>query len=384
MSGEDSLKRMTVVITAGYILALGLLAGLTIGIHLLLNEAVTDLQHAGKVVNVAGAQRMLSQRIYWMTEELGHGTGDPEALETAINRLESNHRSLIYGNLAAGLPPGVSENLREYYFEEPHNLDVKVRQYIELARSGLILGVDEALVEDMRPMAAADLLESLNAAVQAYEMQVTENVGQLQQVQSLSVAAVIIVLTLEAMFIFRPLVGRVRRYAGQLYDLATRDAMTGLLNRRTFMEFANRSERERRRTPFPISMVMFDIDHFKAVNDTYGHATGDEIIVRTANLAEEIGRDADLAARIGGEEFVVLLPHTDLDGARIMAERLRERVAADEVDAPAGTTKPPIRWTISLGAVELQDNESIEAGMARVDALLYEAKNGGRNQVRAA
>ena len=67
-----------------------------------------------------------------------------------------------------------------------------------------------------------------------------------------------------------------------------------------------------------------------------------------------------------------------------MAERLRERVAADEVDAPGGTTKPPIRWTISLGAVELQDNESIEAGMARVDALLYEAKNGGRNQVRAA
>ncbi len=384
MSGADSLKRMTVLITAGYVLALGLLAGLTIGIHVLLNQAVTELQHAGKVVNVAGAQRMLSQRIYWLTEELAHGTGDLEALESAINRFETSHRSLIYGDLAAGLPPGVSEDLRVYYFEEPHDLDVKVRHYIELARSGLVLGVDSTLVEDMRPMAAADLLESLDAAVQAYENQVSANVSQLQDVQSLSVAAVIIVLTLEAVFIFRPLVGRVRRYAGQLYDLATRDAMTGLLNRRSFMEFANHSERERRRNPFPISMVMFDIDHFKAVNDTYGHATGDEVIVRTASLAEEIGRDADLTARIGGEEFVVLLPHTDLDGARIMAERLRSRIEADMVDAPSGSSTDSIRWTVSLGAVELQDNESIEAGLVRADGLLYEAKNGGRNQVRAA
>lgn len=259
-----------------------------------------------------------------------------------------------------------------------------MRHYIELARSALILGVDETLVEDMRPMAAADLLESLDAAVQAYEDQVSANVGQLQDVQSLSVAAVIIVLTLEAVFIFRPLVGRVRRYAGQLYELATRDAMTGLLNRRTFMEFANRSERERRRTPFPISMVMFDIDHFKAVNDTYGHATGDEVIVRTAALAEEIGRDADLAARIGGEEFVVLLPHTDLDGARMMAERLRSRIESDAIGAPSGSSSDSIRWTVSLGAVELHDHESIEAGLVRADTQLYAAKNGGRNQVRAA
>ena len=92
MSGADSLKRMTVLITAGYVLALGLLAGLTIGIHVLLNQAVTELQHAGKVVNVAGAQRMLSQRIYWLTEELAHGTGDLEALESAINRFETSHR----------------------------------------------------------------------------------------------------------------------------------------------------------------------------------------------------------------------------------------------------------------------------------------------------
>jgi diguanylate cyclase (GGDEF)-like protein len=384
MSGEDSLKRMTVIITTGYILALGLLAALTIGIHLLLNQAVTELQHAGKVVNVAGAQRMLSQRIYWMTEELGHGTGDPEALTAAIDRFENSHRSLIYGDLAAGLPRGVSEDLRAYYFEKPHDLDVKVRQYIDLARSGLVLGVDEYLVEEMRPMAAADLLESLDAAVQAYENQVSENVAQLQDVQSLSVAAVILVLTLEAVFIFRPLVGRVRRYAAQLYDLATRDSMTGLLNRRTFMEIANRSERERRRNPFPISIVMFDIDHFKAVNDTYGHAIGDDVIVRTASLAEEIGRDADLAARIGGEEFVVLLPHTELEGARIMAERLRVQIEADTVAAPSGAPNKQVRWTISLGAVELADGETIEAGMIRADALLYEAKNGGRNQVRAA
>jgi len=374
---------MTIVITAGYILALGLLAALTIGIHLMLNRSVTELQHAGKVVNVAGAQRMLSQRIYWLTEELGHGTGDPDMLEAAIDQFENSHRSLIFGDLAAGLPPGVSESLRDYYFEAPHNLDVKVRHYIQMARNGLVLGVDQYLLEDMRPMAADDLLESLNAAVQGYEDQVTDNVGRLQDVQTLSVAAVIIVLSLEAVFIFRPLVGRVRRYAAQLYDFATRDPMTGLLNRRTFMEVAKRIERERRRNPFPISLVMLDIDHFKAVNDTYGHATGDVVIVRTASVTEEMGRDADVAARIGGEEFVILLPHTELEGAKIASERLRQRIAAEGVTPETGSPQKSVRWTLSLGAIQLNDGESIEAGMARADALLYQAKNGGRNQVRA-
>jgi len=382
MSGDESLKRVTKIITAGYMAALGLLAALTLGIHFLLNEAVDQLQHAGKVVNVAGAQRMLSQRIYWLTEEMLDKPGSPALLEQAIDRFESSHRALLYGDFNSGLPDTVSEALRDYYFEEPHNVDQKVREYVNLARSALQIGVDEVLVEDMRALAATDLLASLDAAVQAYEDQANQNVARLQQVQTLSVIAVILVLLLEAVFIFRPLVSRVKLYATRLYDLATRDPMTGLSNRRHFLDAATRSLRERARHKFPVSLIMFDIDRFKSVNDTYGHQTGDDVIVRTSDLATELTRDPDVVGRLGGEEFAILLSHTDLEGAQTLAERLRQEIEKDGLavaDAPDGR----LFWTVSGGVVEVQDDETVEQAISRADLLLYDAKRGGRNQMRA-
>jgi diguanylate cyclase (GGDEF)-like protein len=122
---------------------------------------------------------------------------------------------------------------------------------------------------------------------------------------------------------------------------------------------------------------MLDIDHFKTINDTHGHAGGDcvlrELVTRIAN---EI-RPVDLLGRLGGEEFAILLPDTDIAGAEHLAERLRWSLA----DSPIDSNGTPVAVTASLGVAALRDGEDLESILARADTALYQAKNGGRNRV---
>ena len=125
------------------------------------------------------------------------------------------------------------------------------------------------------------------------------------------------------------------RNAEEMERLATVDGMTGIYNRRHFLALADHEWNRARRYGRPISFLMIDIDHFKAINDDFGHEIGDRMIVHLANLARDCKRDSDVLARIGGEEFAILLPETTLDQARTMAERLRHRVASSPLpEAP--------------------------------------------------
>jgi diguanylate cyclase (GGDEF)-like protein len=126
---------------------------------------------------------------------------------------------------------------------------------------------------------------------------------------------------------------------------------------------------------------MLDIDHFKSVNDTHGHDVGDQAIVAVARLCRASTRESDLAARVGGEEFAILLPETDLEAACIAAERLRNAVAARPVPCPGGH----LAITISIGAAVASSSRVGPAGiMKRADEALYAAKRAGRNCVRTA
>jgi len=131
----------------------------------------------------------------------------------------------------------------------------------------------------------------------------------------------------------------------------------------------------------PVSAIMLDIDHFKQVNDTYGHAIGDQVLRAVAKRCGESIRDIDVLGRYGGEEFAVILPSTDLPGAETMAERLRRSVA----DAPVPTERGDITVTISLGVASSaqgqDDEEDVAALLNRADAAMYAAKQAGRNRV---
>lgn len=165
----------------------------------------------------------------------------------------------------------------------------------------------------------------------------------------------------------------------ELRRLAMTDALTGLYNRRYFMEAAEREFREAQRYGEALSLISIDIDHFKWVNDAHGHPVGDEILSRIARELAEHARKSDLLARIGGEEFLLLLPHTPLDAASALAERIRQMIAACRFE---GHWQGCIQPTISLGvSTQLAGDETLEGLLIRADRALYLAKANGRNRV---
>ncbi|WP_162006513.1 sensor domain-containing diguanylate cyclase [Roseimaritima sediminicola] len=160
----------------------------------------------------------------------------------------------------------------------------------------------------------------------------------------------------------------------QLSFLATRDPMTSCLNRRSFFEHFAEQWRSMQRYDYPLSCVMVDVDHFKSINDNHGHQTGDEVLKAVAAALLETARDTDYVCRYGGEEFCVLLPHVDLAGAAIAAERFRVAIENLEIQE--------LQITASLGCSDNgQDPESAEQLIDQADQALYHAKRSGRNRV---
>jgi diguanylate cyclase (GGDEF)-like protein len=168
------------------------------------------------------------------------------------------------------------------------------------------------------------------------------------------------------------------RLFAQVHELATVDSLTGIANRRHFFAGAQPVMAAARRHGEPLAAVMLDIDHFKSINDTYGHRTGDEVIREVVNRIRDNCRATDLLARYGGEEFVLLLPGAGADAA-VLAERVRADVAA----FPVATSSGPVQVSISVGLSYLDPADEIDALLARADKRLYEAKSAGRNQVVA-
>jgi len=169
-----------------------------------------------------------------------------------------------------------------------------------------------------------------------------------------------------------------RTFHETLLDLSTKDPLTGLANRGSVLaEFQNRFGLSLRYGR-PLSVVVCDLDHFKHVNDTYGHGAGDFVLRVFGERLMGALREADLAGRIGGEEFLMVLPETDLAGARPFAERLRKAINSMPIPLPSG----PLNITCSLGIAE-RTAVDLEAGqlLARADAAMYQAKSGGRDRV---
>ncbi|MFW6051411.1 MAG: diguanylate cyclase [Myxococcota bacterium] len=164
----------------------------------------------------------------------------------------------------------------------------------------------------------------------------------------------------------------------RLEEMATTDGLTGCLNKRAFLEELDRKLRAAERFGRPLSLIVTDIDHFKSVNDTYGHATGDVVIKELGAILQRVKRETDVVARFGGEEFCVLCEETDTEGAKLLAERVRQELGATEFQTELGA----LSVTCSLGVATFPRDARDSAGLFEAsDKALYGAKHGGRDQV---
>jgi diguanylate cyclase (GGDEF)-like protein len=177
-------------------------------------------------------------------------------------------------------------------------------------------------------------------------------------------------------------IGTLEAKAKSLEQEAQRDGLTGLYNRVTFNQALAQELSAALREGKALSLILFDIDHFKDVNDSYGHQVGDKVLAGIAKVLGSRLRPTDFSARYGGEEFVLLLPDTDLPGAAVVADRLRQRVAETAHDIGHGAV---LRTTVSAGYASVRPGASTtpEAMLASADAALYAAKRAGRNRVVA-
>jgi two-component system cell cycle response regulator len=171
-------------------------------------------------------------------------------------------------------------------------------------------------------------------------------------------------------------------YQQEIYQSSTRDALTGIYNRRFLDERMTGDLSLARRHRDPFSFLMFDIDHFKDVNDKYGHQSGDEALVVISAAVKNIIRTEDVFGRYGGEEFAIIAPQIALEGARILGERIRQCIADEKIQGQ-DSSETIIQLTVSVGVVTVHPNAVAEAitVVSVADDNLYRAKQGGRDQV---
>ncbi len=371
-----------------YALALAFLAILAVASYLIIDSIVTRQQHMASVLSVSGRQPMLSQRIALLGLEVADAKS-PETCDQMQNQLREtvdlmrrSHRDLVEGSLALGIDPPKNKDLRAVYFSPPHDLNRKVTDFL-IAADKVLDSIDQKAeaktvhaAAQVVVLANSALLDSLAAAVSQYAAD-SEALFRQSQIRVLFVtAAMLIALTTEALFVFRPLFLRMRG----LVDMAQSDPLTGCFNRRSLLEAAARDLSRSRRTGTPLSVILLDIDRFKKINDTYGHATGDAVIRTLTEIVKTTIRTADLLGRMGGEEFVVFLPDTNTVNAVLVAEKLRLLLEQAEVKHDAAT----LHFTASFGVAQMseQDDDPLVL-IERADAQMYRAKHAGRNCVRS-
>jgi diguanylate cyclase (GGDEF)-like protein len=167
-----------------------------------------------------------------------------------------------------------------------------------------------------------------------------------------------------------------KRAEQQIHALATTDSLTGIANRRAFMHALEGEVVRAHRYGESLALIMYDIDHFKQVNDTYGHDAGDDVLKGVARLVKSHVRATDLVARWGGEEFMVLVPQSDIAHARMVAEKLQSLIGAQRFDRVGAVTA-------SFGVAVVEPHDDVGALLKKADSALYRAKEGGRNRVEA-
>lgn len=376
--------------TITYLASLSLVALVAAALFLTAIRMVENQYAVERTMALGDHQRMLTQLIASDCLGLETATSPDDMAQAAarlgdrIEELASLHARLRDGSKADGIVPPSSPALRAVYFSAPFTLDSHVGQFLELVRllqfkaehgAGPISGPP---LPELTALTGGPLKAALDAAARQRQEDAERTALELHRSLLAMLAVMVALLAGLAAFVFRPLFSRLARHQHDLIEASQTDPLTGCLNRRSLLDAAVRDFSRARRNGSPYSVLLFDIDHFKAINDTHGHAVGDEVIRSLVNLVHSALRTEDLLGRIGGEEFVVFMADTDGAKAALVAEKLRSRIAGTPIAVHALT----LSVTASIGIAEMRPaDDGPFAMIERADARMYDAKKAGRNQV---
>jgi len=378
-------------LSKAYITAFVLIAGISIIVHIITSSITqiqqTSISNSYRVNQERALVEQISssaQKHFTLGEQL-----DLDIMKQAIAKLEDNHTKTDSSLQDSSLLNPKSDVLTEIYYEEPFFLAQNIKEYIEQARTYTSYTAADQSVEridsyDFVQRKARSLLQPiLNKALADYQNEVIMTISFYHVVQLICLLVILIVLLVEAVYIFHPLASKTRIYHNMLLKQALEDPLTGLSNRRAFMNRSNAAKKRALRDNEPMIVALTDLDHFKSVNDTYGHDVGDAVLKHFSAVIQKSLRGGDIIGRIGGEEFAVVLPKTNYETGKEALERLCRDVEQNPCPyVSEDGTDELLTYTVSVGFTNLSLNKdmSIDELLKKADEALYEAKEGGRNR----
>ena len=384
--------RVATRIRQSYLLALSVIAAMSIAVFMVEYGTIKKFDSVATIVNTSGKQRMLSQRITIYGGKLASAPNEEAATPLAEeiielrNLFESNHLKIMNLGAEYGGDDSLTDGSIKVYFGGRYMLDDRIRAFLENI-DALLAAEPSDRAARLKPIEVATdgpLLIALDAAVTQFERDAKASIVGAVEVHLVMLCIVMLILLAELLLIFRPLANAVetrtrelREARDEMSHAALHDQLTGLPNRRLLNEILTTTLAQSQRMQKPMTVCHLDLDFFKAINDTHGHAVGDAVLQHAADLLRQTVRNSDFVARVGGDEFVVVdCLLGDENGAMVMANRIIEQLSK-----PFMVAGIECRIGASIGIAKYHpEDENLEAVMHRADIALYRAKELGRNR----
>jgi len=371
---------------ARYLTVLTILGAYFVASYFVLHAAFETQRTMLRVVFMSGQQRMYSQRIAMFADAVV-ARRDPQAraqaqhdLEDSIATFSANHRALVNGDPTINPPGWPPASVRAMYDRNP-GVNDQVRDYVAHARAfdahGQTAHIGDPDLEYILTAGPGPLLSSLDAVVQQYNAETRRAIRKFEFLQAMILALGLITLGAVYFFILAPMERAIRSRTADLAHAASIDSLTQLLNRRAFTDRVTEAIATAQRNGRRGAILMIDIDRFKRVNDTLGHAAGDRVQRELGRRLAENVRTGEFVGRLGGDEFAVYAPDAD-EGLDTFVTRLHDALTFTlDMD---GT---PVTISTSIGVARFPDDGlTIDALLSNADRALYVVKNTGRGSVR--
>lgn len=383
----------TKLLTKAYILAFALIALVSLSGHYVTAGISKQQKVSSEVAYELNKQRTEMQQILSYAphyDRLGDAL-DLRFIYQSLREVEESHYFILaYMDEQNILGKYKSEALRRIYYDPPYTAADHIKKYLKDANT--FLNANEmadgeerkAAIDDMDYYYNNFIQPALELATDNYQTEILEKINSYQRLQHIGIALILLVLLAEAIFIFRPLIARIDNYNRMMKKYALEDGLTGLSNRRAFINRATIELNRAMRDNMPVAVALMDLDHFKSVNDTYGHDVGDLVLKHFSKLLKTSFRSGDVIGRIGGEEFAIVLPKTQQRYAKQILQKLARRVENTPCPYQDDDGNPQeLEYTVSVGfiGVETLANSDIDLYLKHADEALYHTKEHGRNGV---